>query len=310
MKCVLSIDGGGIRGIIPALILAEIEKRTGKSVAKLFDFLAGTSTGGIIALGMSHNDGNGGSKYTAQDFAELYEKKGKEIFPRSLWKGFSSIGGLGNEKYSEKGLEKVLKEYFKNEPLGASLKNVLITSYDIQNREPYFFKSWRDEWNTTEMRLVARATSAAPTYFEPASIQVGSGTRVLIDGGVFVNNPAVSAYAECKRLFPDEKEIFVVSLGTGELTRSISYSEAKDWGLVGWTVPLLSCMFDGASDVVDYQMKQILGDSFIRLQTSLVVASDDMDNVTKGNIDNLKLEAKKLIKTHKIQIDKICNILG
>lgn len=310
MKCILSIDGGGIRGIIPALILAEIEKRTGKSVAQLFDFLAGTSTGGIIALGMCHRDENGGSKYTANDFAELYEKKGKQIFSRSLWKGISSIGGLGNEKYSEEGLEKVLKEYFNNEPFGNSLKNVLITSYDIQNREPYFFKSWRDEWETIEMRHVARATSAAPTYFEPAVVQIGSATRVLVDGGVFVNNPAVSAYAECRRVFPDEKDIFIVSLGTGELTRSISYSESKDWGLAGWAVPLLSCMFDGASDVVDYQMKQILGDSFVRLQTSLVVASDDMDNATKGNIENLKSEAQKLIKTHKKQIDGICKVLG
>jgi patatin-like phospholipase/acyl hydrolase len=310
MKCILSIDGGGIRGLIPALVLAEIEKRTEKRISQLFDFLAGTSTGGILALGLCRSDGNGNPKYSAKDFAGLYEKKGKRIFSRSLWKGVSSAGGVLDEKYSEKGLEEVLEEYFGNEPLGASLKNILITSYDIQNREPYFFKSWRSEWEAIEMRHVARATSAAPTYFEPALIQVGNGTRALVDGGVFVNNPTVSAYAECKRIFPEEKDVFVVSLGTGELIRPIPYSEATGWGLAGWAVPLLSCMFDGVSDAVNYQMEQIMEDSFVRLQTSLSIASDDMDDATNGNIENLKSEARKLIRIHKNKIDRICDLLN
>jgi len=307
MKCILSIDGGGIRGLIPALVLAEIEKRTGKRISELFDFFAGTSTGGILALGLCRKNGKSKPMYSASDFAGLYEKKGRKIFSRSFWKGMSSVGGITDEKYSEKGLEEVLKKYFGKELLGASLKDVLITSYDIEDRKPYFFKSWRSEWEAVTMRDVARATSAAPTYFEPALIQVGKDKKALIDGGVFVNNPAVSAYAECKRRFPKEKNVFVVSLGTGELIRPIPYSEATGWGLAGWAVPLLSCMFDGVSDAVDYQMKQILSKSFVRLQTSLTEASDDMDNASKGNIENLKTEARKLIRANKKKIDLICS---
>lgn len=310
MKRILSIDGGGIRGLIPALVLAEIEERTGKSIADSFDLIAGTSTGGILALGLARDNGNGNPKYTAKDLAGIYESRGREIFSRSPWKGVSSVAGIADELYSHKGIENVLNEYFGDEPLGSCLTRALITSYDIQNREPLFFKSWREEHRSVQMKHAARATSAAPTYFEPALVPIGGATKALVDGGVFINSPTISAYAEAKKVFADEDSFFVLSLGTGELVRPISFAEAKDWGKAGWLVPLLSCMFDGVSDATDYQMKTFIGEErYIRLQTDLSNASDDMDNATKGNIENLKAEAKKLVRTHKNEIETVCNYL-
>ncbi len=304
MKYVLSLDGGGIRGLIPALVLADIEKKTGKKTADMFDLIAGTSTGGILALGLCKDDGKGSPQYSAKDLSKIYQDRGGEIFSRSFWKGMTSTGGLSDEKYSEDGLENILDEYFGNEALCSAIQNVLISSYDIQNREPVFFKSWSDKFQSVEMRHVARATSAAPTFFEPALIPVDGATRALVDGGVFINNPSVSAYVEAMKIFPGE-EIKLVSIGTGELVRPIPYDEAKDWGKIGWMIPVLGCMFDGVSDAANYQMKLLLGDNYIRLQTSLSVASDDMDNASKGNITLLAQEAKKLIRTHKKEIDKI-----
>lgn len=310
MKKILSIDGGGIRGLIPALVLAEIESKTGQAIADCFDLIAGTSTGGILALGFSKDNGNGRPQYTANDLADIYQSRGKEIFSRSLWRGVSSVGGLADELYSHKGLDRVLEAYFGDDPLGSGLTRTLITSYDIQNREPLFLKSWREEHRSVQMKHAARATSAAPTYFEPALLPVGGATKALVDGGVFINSPAVSAYAEAKRIFPDENDFFVLSLGTGELIRPISYAEAKDWGKAGWLLPLLGCMFDGVSDAANYQMKMFLGDKYIRLQTDLSIASDDMDNATNGNIENLKAEAKKLKRTHKNEIETICSYIN
>ena len=309
MKKILSIDGGGIRGLIPALVLAEIETKTGKAIGECFDLIAGTSTGGILALGFSKDGGNGKPQYSAKDLAEIYQSRGKEIFARSLWKGVTSVGGLTDELYSHKGLEKVLDEYFGDDPMGAGLTKTLITSYDIQNREPIFLKSWRQEYRSVPMKYAARATSAAPTYFEPALIPIGGATKALVDGGVFINSPSVSAYAEARKIFPDEETFFLLSLGTGELIRPISYAEAKDWGKAGWLLPLLSCMFDGMADASDYQMKMFLGENYIRLQTNLATASDDMDNVTNGNIENLKAEAKKLVRTFKNELATICQLL-
>jgi len=308
MKKILSIDGGGIRGLIPALVLAEIENRTGKAVADFFDLIAGTSTGGILALGFAMDDGSGRPQYTAGDLAEIYQTRGKEIFSRSLWKGAASLGGLADELYSHKGLEAVLDDYFGNETLGAGLTHTLITSYDIQNRRPVFFKSWREDCQSVQMKHAARATSAAPTYFEPALVSVGGANRALIDGGVFINSPSVSAYAEAKKLFPHENDFFVLSLGTGEQIRPIAFDEACGWGKAGWLVPLLSCMFDGAADAADYQMNMFLGDRYVRMQTTLAAASDDMDNATDSNVENLKAEAQNLIQTHTAEMDTVCTL--
>lgn len=256
-----------------------------------------------MALGLSKDDGNNKPEFSAKTLADIYKKRGREVFPRSLWKGITSVGGITDERYSAIGIENVLEEYFANEPMGACLTNTLITAYDIENREPVFLKSWKDEHQSVQMKHAARATSAAPAYFEPALVPFGSTTKALVDGGVFINSPAVSAFVEAKRIFPEESEFLVLSLGTGELNRRISYSEAKDWGKAGWLLPLLSCMFDGVSDAANYQMKELFGNNYYRLQISLSVASDDLDNVTKGNIENLKNEAKRLIRNHKNEIE-------
>lgn len=308
MKTVLSIDGGGIRGLIPALVLAEIERRAGQPISDLFDLVAGTSTGGILALGLARDDGRGRPAFAARRLAALYRDRGREIFSRSFWRGVASVGALLDEKYPAEGLERVLEEYFGDEPLGAARTDVLLTSYDIENRAPFFFKSWREEWAGVPMRLAARATSAAPTYFEPVQVPAAGGVHALIDGGVFINNPAMSAYAECVRRFPDE-DVFLVSIGTGELTRPIPFEEARDWGRAEWLLPLLGCMFDGVADAVNYQLSHLLGDRFVRFQVSLVSASDDMDDASRGNLDNLAAEARRLIRAERERLSRVVEIL-
>ncbi|MDD9893500.1 MAG: CBASS cGAMP-activated phospholipase [Gammaproteobacteria bacterium] len=310
MKTILSIDGGGIRGLIPGLILSHIENQTKRPISDCFDLIAGTSTGGILALGLSKDNGNGKPQFSAKELCKIYETRGHEIFPRSLWRGVSSVGGLTDEKYSHKGLESVLEEYFGNQTVSSSLTNVVITSYDIENRTPLFIKSWREQFEDIEMRHAARATSAAPTYFEPALVNINGKNHSLIDGGVFINSPAMSAYAEAKRVFPNEKKFALVSLGTGELNRPIPIDEAKAWGKIGWLAPLIGCIFDGVSDATDYQLNQILGNQYFRFQAELINASDDLDDVTNRNINGLKSEAKKVIRTHKDELIKVCDLLS
>ena len=165
MKKILSIDGGGIRGIIPAMVLAEIEEMTGVPTAENFDLIAGTSTGGILALGLSRPDDEGNARFSAEDLVDIYENRGREIFDRSFWKGVTSVGGLTDEMYSHAGLEDVLGIYFEETLLGDALTNTMVTSYDIEAREPIFLRSWRPEYAEVSMRDAARATSAAPTFF-------------------------------------------------------------------------------------------------------------------------------------------------
>ena len=304
MKYVLSMDGGGIRGVIPALVLAKIEELMQKPIADLFDMVIGTSTGGILALGLMLPDESGKVKFSANDLVELYKSRGSEIFSKSAWKEMASLGGLRDEKYGHTGLERLLNEYFGETTFDRCLNKTIITSYDIENRVPCFFKSWKDEFSNVKMKEVARATSAAPTFFEPTQINIAGKTKSLIDGGICINNPSVSGYAEALRCFPGE-EIKVISLGTGELTRKIAYDDAKDWGKLEWMLPALSCIFDGVSDTADYQLRHLLEDNFIRLQTKLENASDDMDDVSETNIKALCKEAEELIEEKMDRISAI-----
>jgi patatin-like phospholipase/acyl hydrolase len=331
MRKILSIDGGGIRGLIPAMILARIEEKTKQPISESFDLIAGTSTGGILALGLSMKDANGNPEFSANDLREFYEKKREEIFPygtfRSMFRYASGLFGLSEELYSYKGLERLLKEEFGEATLADTLTNVLISTYDIVEGTPLFFKSWNDRHRSVKMRDVARATSAAPTYFEPHQITITylkkpeeevindktftykvvdgqtyvEKTYTLVDGGVFINSPAVSAYAEAKRMFPSENDFLVVSLGTGQINPEITFEEAKDWGLAYWVQPLIKFMFDGVADAAHYQLQQLLNDAdgkfkrYYRMQVDLPEESGPMDLVTEENIKRLIKCADRLI---------------
>ena len=303
---VLSIDGGGIRGIIPALVLAYAEQHTGKPCSELFDLMVGTSTGGMLALGLSIGDGNGKALFTAEQLVELYEEHGDEIFEQSLWRKVRSVGGILEEAYSHEALEAILNQYFGDRALSECRVPTMVTSYDIQHRRTVFLKSWYSDHAGLLCREAARATSAAPTYFEPANLEWASESHTLIDGGVFINSPSVSAYAEARKLFPDD-EIAMLSIGTGELTRAIPYEAAKTWGSALWVMSLLDCMFDGASKAADHQMRLFLGENYVRLQTPLNYASDDMDDASQGNIRNLKQIARELIERDQTLLHQFFN---
>jgi len=308
MRSVLSIDGGGIRGIIPALVLNYLEEQSKKPISELFDLCVGTSSGGIIALGLAQADESGKPKYTAHDLSDFFEKSGAKIFQRTVWRNIRSAGGVLDERYSARPLEAALRKYYSDTPLGNTLGSTMVTSYDIEERRTLFLKSWHPDHETVLCRDAARATSAAPTYFEPAYIDVQGNQRALIDGGVFVNSPVVSSYAEALKLFPGEP-LTVVSLGTGELIRRIPYESAKDWGQAGWVMPLIDCMLDGASKVANHQMRMFLGDRYFRLQVTLDEANDDMDDASESNMQNLKRIAARMIEENRSTLDKILSVV-
>ncbi|MBN1390391.1 MAG: patatin-like phospholipase family protein [Candidatus Thermoplasmatota archaeon] len=316
---VLSIDGGGIRGIIPSMVLKDIEEITGDRISDLFDLIGGTSTGGVIALGLTKPNSKGKPEFSAKDILDLYERNGSRIFYRSIWRTLESAWALLDEKYSVKGFEDVMEEYFGDTRLKEALSPLIIPSYEIESRSAWFFRSERARVSPDydfPMKEVARATSAAPTYFEPARLRTENGVDyyALIDGGTYANNPALCTYVEARTLFPEATDILVLSLGTGELTRRISLEDAKGWGLANWAHPILNVMFDGQSDTVDYQMEKLLQHSgarkrYFRFQTRLDSGMDDLDNASEQNMHNLKVEAQEMIDKHSEDLDLLCDML-
>jgi uncharacterized protein len=318
---ILSIDGGGIRGIIPAIVLAEIEKKTRKPISQLFHIMTGTSTGGILSLALSRpGEGTREPVFTAEDLIFLYQKNGNEIFSRSFMHRIASINGVVSEKYPEDGIEKVLDEYFGKTKISSALTDITVTSYDIERRVPFLFKrqlARSQKKHDFFMKDIARATSAAPTFFKPARIDTKDSMDYLplIDGGVFANNPSLVALTEARSVYQHTHDFLLLSLGTGSVTRPYLYRKAKNWGLIGWARPILDVVFDGISDAIDQQIRVLLNPTrhspkmYYRIQTKLDKNRGSMDDVTPDNIKILKLIGESIVKERQYEIDEICEKL-
>lgn len=328
---ILAIDGGGIRGLIPAVVLEHIEAETNRPISDFFHMIAGTSTGGILATALSANK-QGKPFASASRLRGLYENRGQRIFRRSLWKRLESVGGLLGEKYDSRFLRDEVEDVVGAARLSDVGTDLIVTTYDIEERTPHFFKSWRARGETRDVipefsdpretakdrdfRLVdvAVATSAVPAFFEPVSAVAGSGRETcLVDGGVFANNPAMCGYSAARRIYHGSHDIYLVSLGTGKLERSIRCEDAEDWGVVEWLRPLIDVVFDGMSDVTNYHLRLLLDSDFERVQTdlknrpgqSIPPPSDDFDDVSAENISRLVARAELLLSEKKKQIDRI-----
>jgi predicted acylesterase/phospholipase RssA len=288
---VLTIDGGGIRGLIPALVLAEIERRTGRRIGELADLVAGTSTGAILACTLLRPD-----PMPASEVAELYVREGPHIFDRSLMKIVTSADGYIDEKYDDAGLVAALERYLGTTRLAEATRPVLLTAYDLQARAAVILRS--QQAGELTMAQAAHASSAAPTYFEPVPV----GDMTLVDGGVFAVNPAMLAYAEADGAGVDP----LASLGTGEHTRPLPYDEVKGWGKLEWAQPIIDVVFDGSADAVDEQLTRLAGRRYVRLQTRLEEASDNLDDASPDNLAALRRDAQRLIDARSAEIDRLC----
>ncbi len=331
---VLSIDGGGIRGILPGQVLVALEKKlqeksknSNARIADYFDLIAGTSTGGILTcLYLCPDEKKVRPIFSAQQALDLYLNYGKSIFQNDTRQMLVSRGGLTEEKYSAKALEDILKKYFKEIKLSELLQPCIITSYNILTRSTHFFTQHDAKQKPGYdylLRDVARATSAAPTYFEPALIYSMTGVSYpLLDGGVFANNPGMCAYAEAHQQFKrldqtknvNAKDMFMLSIGTGSVKRSYNYDKVKGWGAIGWIQPILDIMLSGASDVVDFQLKQIFDSedsahNYIRINPEIGNADTEMDNASTKNLQALKEAGIATAEKYDEELDRIAELL-
>lgn len=239
---ILSIDGGGIRGILPASVLAQLEERytNGRSAGDYFDMIAGTSTGGIIALGLSMG-------IPAKRILDLYVQHGGEVFPKG-WDIFKIraagrfIRSIRHYAYNPAPLERNLKCIFKDATIGNATKRLCIPSFDGFT-EVHIFKTphhedYKKDWRE-HMVTAAMATAAAPTYF-PVYKDRG---RYFGDGGVWANNPVMIALVDalvCHRL--DRRQVQILSLGSGDTEIRITKKQIMLGGLWYWREIMSSAM--------------------------------------------------------------------
>lgn len=311
MVSILSIDGGGIRGVIPAAFLIEFEKRTGRPICALFDIIAGTSTGGILAATLTVPDNKGKPKYSAEEVCSAYFEHGGAIFHKSVLRMVTTLGGLIRPIYSPRKIEKMLGQYLGTKRLHTTLTEVLITAYDMSSSTPWFFKTsyakqHRNPVDDPLLTQVVRATIAAPTYFPPLVME----GHCMVDGGVFACNPALCAYAQARRMYPEEDDFLVVSLGTGLQEHNRPCSDVYSWGVIDWAVPISGVMLNSSSATVDYQMLSLVGrKNYIRFQVQLEEDAAKMDDASDQNIRKLESIARQEIMRQSMTIDRICRTL-
>jgi patatin-like phospholipase/acyl hydrolase len=329
---ILSIDGGGIRGIVPATLLAALEERIRRRrrdlpLYRLFDLVTGTSTGALIAFGLTApaTAGGGGHRAAAlldaAELVDLYREKGPEIFPASERSLKSRFSHAFRPKYDDAPFRAVLEEVFGEITMGELLTQVVVPSYDTVNREPRLFKRrpgrGRSDEENFYVRDVARAAAAAPTYFSPAKVvpipDTGHGYS-LVDGGIFANNPALIAYIEARKLFPRARRFVIVSLGTGIIDRPYAYEDVCRWGYIDWMssirgTPLLDMMMDGQSDNALYMLQRLPGVELHRFDFHLERGHTFMDDTSEENMAFLAGQAQRLSRQYADSLDYLASIL-
>lgn len=301
MYKVLSLSGGGVRGVISAVMLEEIEQRTGP-LNKYFDLIAGTSTGAIIASAISLG-------VSAKEIVDLFRFNAQTIFPYSSLIAPERIGlvasyGVSSPKFSGAGLRDVLLKLCGNTLVTSIPTPLLLTSFDTIAREPIIFKSWRsDKFTGILLRDAIAASAAAPTYF-PAHKMIIEGKEVsAIDGGVCCNDPSICAVSEAVRLGNPLESIELCSVGTGDPTRPIPFKSAEEYGALQWALNgLVDVLLESPSSVTEYAARQLLGLRYLKLQFKLdreltgKRLNDDMDDSSPENINNLIEAARVYIK--------------
>lgn len=354
---VLAIDGGGVRGIIPAMVLhnlmrrvtlmAQMRRRRGlflrerawrraaiqhvgetgarPAVRSLFDMMAGTSTGALVVLACSMPQ-----PLSTQRIVELYRHEAEVIFPRSRYAAMRTMQTMRQAfagKFDPAPYEDFLRRHFGELRLHDCPANLLIPAYDTDNRTPHFFKRrhesapkpgypTRADKRDFLLRDVARATSAAPTYFPPARITACDGQGfTLVDGGIVANNPTLSAVVEARKLYPDARRIVVVSLGTGRSGRRFPYEQIKSWGYLEWVSPLqgsplTAMIMDGQSEATAHHLTNLRGLDYYRFNIDLGEVGEELDDSDPRHLEALAQLAKRLIAGHSQALHRVAVLLA
>jgi hypothetical protein len=294
---ILSLDGGGIKGIYSSRIIEQFEQKFSCNIADYFDLLCGTSTGGLIALALS-------AKILAKEITDFYYQKGPIIFPKKTKRGLL-VPCIGRSKYSNKDLENELKKIFGSRKIYQSNCLLCIPSFSITDGRPYIFKYDHLEGklsrdNQTNYVDIALATSAAPTYLPIVQIP-DQENKQFVDGGVYANNPTLIGVIEALRYFVGAnkkfKKLMVMSIASIEHPGGMRLNIKKDRSIFDWGQDLIDPFFEGQAYVTDYITTNLAEHTDVQFKYLRIpsprLSKEQMEILT---FDNTNQEALDLMK--------------
>jgi len=336
MKIILSIDGGGIRGIVSAAILNYLEKKIQEiqgnpriKIGSLVDLVAGTSSGSIIGSMMllPCDEKKTIPRYSMQEIVDLYINMGSKFFKKQSLYNLRTLWGLFGPKYPASNIKNPLLQILDHYKLQDLVKPCLFTGYDINKRRANIYINKDKKYGQYYIKDIIRGSASIPGYFPPAYFRDGIDIHTIIDGRVFANNPALIAYLEAFKIFFNFKggiktmgphEMMVISIGTGSFKKkSFSYNKVKKWGITQWFFPILDIFLSDSSDVVNYKMQKIFKaygrpDNYKRINPPLHFSSPSLTDVSKKNITNLLKDAHIYINENKFFLNilarEICDL--
>ncbi|KAJ3675255.1 hypothetical protein LUZ60_004297 [Juncus effusus] len=332
---ILSIDGGGIRGLIPATILTFLETKLQEldgpnaRIADYFDMIAGTSTGGLVTAMLTTPNKDNRPIFAAKDINEFYLENGPKIFPKKQLGPLTQLatitGILMGPKYNGNFLHSKIQNLTNDKRLSQTLTNVIIPTFDVKYLQPTVFSSYEAKSDPLKNALISDiciSTSAAPTYlpahyFETKDDKGNKREFHLVDGGVAANNPTMLAMTAItkeiilvnKDFFPihpvDYGRFLIISLGTGSAKQSEKYSapECAKWGIIKWLyhggfTPLIDLFSHASADMVDIHAAILF--QAIQSENNYLRIQDDSLSGDASSVDvTTKENMEKLISTGK-----------
>jgi patatin-like phospholipase/acyl hydrolase len=281
---ILSLDGGGIRGLILLKQLIKLEEELGKPLYTFFDLIAGTSTGAIIGVLLSLG-------FSAKELLDFYTIHGEKIFNKKWYRL-----GIFRPKYDDDYFNDVIKRYIGERTLKDVYTDVLVVGYDITTKDKLIFKSKKakvdDKYNYSLFDVI-RSTASAPTFFKPH--QMNKSNNYIVDGGLVINNPSMISWIEVVNYDIKYDKVNIISFSTGTKEKPVTKKVIRG-GQLFWASPTVDILLSEQSQMTDYFMTALFArenGKYTRCISVIDKSSGKIDDVSKENIQNMLIDGDK-----------------
>jgi patatin-like phospholipase/acyl hydrolase len=297
---ILSLDGGGIKGAFTASVLTAFEQEIGGPIGDYFDLIAGTSTGGILALGLAY-------RIPAKTIRDFYRDMGPTIFPSTGRLGVSGLfRQLFTTKHSHQVLREALEKVLEKRKFGEAKNRLIIPTYDAIRGRIFLLKTAHHERFKYDINAlavdVALATSAAPTYFEASPFPEQDGSS-FVDGGIWANNPVLAAVLEATCFLGHGlDDIYVLSIGTTSAPFNIADNAGA--GIIKWNVGMIDLMFEAQAETALAQAKLLLDDRLLRIDVTTKPGEFTLDDASTDKINQL-INLGRGVAVEKAKLDAV-----